>query len=579
MKQIRYKNYKPFLGIFIVSLFLVLPQILNNSLVLGADSVFHFNRIYDVYMQIKTGNINFFQSNYGFQQSGRIVNALYGPGFAYGLGILLVIVHSWIKFQIITSFLLFFTSGCSMYFLSRDMHATKKISLLTAFLFMGSFWITSWSTNQNFMAWGTMLMPLIVLAGLKMINNNAEDLKIIPLALVVALIVQVHMLSTIMAIAVLVVFFVVGMFKTSDKIKLLVKCLLSGVLALILTFNVWGAMLDVFTSNQLYSPFAEQDMSDWTMNISTGDYDYKHLGLVMSVIFIAQIVSLFLTKGKLALSTKLVTIMGTVFLILSSNILPWAKLASTFPPLQSFLQFPYRFNTFAMVLLLAGLSATVSSIDSSELRKKLEIMLMVSCSFVLLQAYSVIQNRNEYWNSSQPIARKSGTYFLKHYDNNQFTNAFRSSNLGLGLDMIKKATPDYLPKYNAGTNTGYADYDKEIIRNDNKLTKTVKNGSLMISWTAMEKGESIKLPIIVYSNSVLLLNGHTLSKDKINLSTIGSPVITSAKKGENTLILKYHSNLITGISLAIVIIAWLISLLSMAIFYFKKYHKTNKLIK
>lgn len=86
-------NSVVFITIFTVSLFLVLPQILNKSLVLGGDSNFHFNRIYDTYMQLRTGNFNYFQTNFGFQQSGRIINALYGPGFSYILGLLLVIVH------------------------------------------------------------------------------------------------------------------------------------------------------------------------------------------------------------------------------------------------------------------------------------------------------------------------------------------------------------------------------------------------------------------------------------------------------------------------------------------------------
>ena len=34
-------------------------------------------------LQLKNGNFSYFLSLYGFQQSGRIVNALYGPFFAY----------------------------------------------------------------------------------------------------------------------------------------------------------------------------------------------------------------------------------------------------------------------------------------------------------------------------------------------------------------------------------------------------------------------------------------------------------------------------------------------------------------
>ncbi|XID85245.1 hypothetical protein ACF0HX_04250 [Pediococcus pentosaceus] len=69
---------KNILFIFFISFILVLPQIMNKSIILGADSIFHFNRFYDTYMQFRTGNFSYFQTNFGFQQSGRIINALYG---------------------------------------------------------------------------------------------------------------------------------------------------------------------------------------------------------------------------------------------------------------------------------------------------------------------------------------------------------------------------------------------------------------------------------------------------------------------------------------------------------------------
>ncbi len=48
-------------------------------MILGSDVVFHFNRFYETSQQIKEGNFQYFLSIYGFQQSARIVNALYGP--------------------------------------------------------------------------------------------------------------------------------------------------------------------------------------------------------------------------------------------------------------------------------------------------------------------------------------------------------------------------------------------------------------------------------------------------------------------------------------------------------------------
>lgn len=53
--------------------------IIYKKVILGSDSVFHYNRFYEAAMQLKNGNFSYFLSLYGFQQSGRIVNALYGP--------------------------------------------------------------------------------------------------------------------------------------------------------------------------------------------------------------------------------------------------------------------------------------------------------------------------------------------------------------------------------------------------------------------------------------------------------------------------------------------------------------------
>ncbi|MDK1724730.1 MFS transporter [Dellaglioa algida] len=559
-----------FIVIFFVSLFLVLPQILNHSLILGDDSIFHFNRIYDVYMQFKTGNFNYFQSNYGFQQSGRIVNAVYGPGLAYVFGIILLAVHSWLKFQILTSFLIFFVSGYSMYFLSRAMNTNKKVSLLVSILFMSSFWITHWEVDQGFMAWGVMMMPLIVLMGLRMISKDAKDLKIIPLALVVSLIVQIHVLSALMAIIVLISFFVIGMIQTVHKRELLIKCSLAGLLAVVLTFNVWGAMLDVFTTNTLYSPFSVQNMSDWTANISMGEYDYGHLGLVMSLIFILQIIFMFSKKYTVSLANKVVTINGIIFLILSSNIIPWVKLAMNFPQLQSFLQFPYRFNGFAMVLLLAGFGASISNLSPKSLRKNLEIGLVIGCAFILFQSYSLIQNRNEFWNSSQPIVKNSGIYYSKHYSNDRLIKNLTSVHLGSGLKMIEKFPPDYLPEHLSGVDSA-ADRENVIYNNNDKsIKKTVENGSLIIRWTAKKKGEIRELPIIIYSNSVLSLNNHNITEKKMKLSSIGSPKVISDKKGENILKLEYHSNLTTNTRLVLVMVAWVISFMSMIVLYLRR---------
>ncbi|MHC9537688.1 MFS transporter [Dellaglioa sp. BT-FLS60] len=560
-----------FVVILGVSLFLILPQILNHSLVLGADSLFHFNRIYDIYMQFKTGNFSYFQSNYGFQQSGRIVNALYGPGFAYLLGGLLLIVHSWIKFQIISSFFIFVISGYSMYFLSREMASTKKVSLLMSILFMSSMWITRWSLSQNFMAWGIALMPLIVLMGLKMIKDNADGLKIIPLAIIVSLMIQVHLLSALMSVGVLFFFFMIGFFQTNKKWQLLLKCFFAGLLSLVLTFNVWGGMLDVFSTNKLYPPYANLNMSNSTTNLSMNNATITQIGLFMSLIFVLQIIWLFKKNNSLTLANKTTTVLGLIFLILSSSIIPWTVLGNAIPEFQRFLQFPFRFEGFASVLLLSGFGASISTFSVKENRKFFELILVVSGIFIVIQSYSDIQKNNEVWNSDHSVISTVNVDIPDTVINKQITQTFTSPYLESGLKLVTKASPDYLPNNRVLSEHSYYDYRQNIINNKSNVSRVVKkNGDLVLCWSAKEKGQLISLPVVVYNNSDVQLNGVSLDSKKITLSTIGTPAVRATKKGTNTFVLSYHSKIITKVRLMIVILVWIISLIILFLSFINK---------
>lgn len=559
-----------FVIISVVSLGLVLPQILNNSLILGSDSLFHFNRIYDVYMQYKTGNFSYFQMNYGFMQGGRIVNALYGPGFAYILGGLLLIVHNWIKFQIISSFLIFFVSGCSMYSLSREMAATKRIAILISILFMNSLWVTRWPTEQNFMAWGTALMPLIIIVGIKMIKNNGVGLQIIPMALVVSLLIQVHLLSALIAIGVLVIFFIIGIIQTNQKVQLLLKSFLAGILALALTFNVWGGMLEIFTTNKIYPTYARVHMTDSTMNLSTGDQTLTKIGLIMSIIFILQIILVCTRRDGFTPVNKVVTSIGLLFLVLSSNLIPWTEVGRVIPPIQNFLQFPRRFEGVASVLLLAGFGATISTVSFKDSRKYFELLLIFGGISLGLQSYLEIKENSEIWNSQQPIVSKENVDIAKNISSKQITEAFSGPHLEAGLDMVTKATPDYLPNNRISSKDTYVDYRRDMRINESKVVKTVnQNGDLTVRWNATKEGERMTLPVTVYNNSTITLNKIELDPKKISLSTMGSPTVASTKMGSNELIMGYHSKTVTKTNLIIVVVAWFISGMVM-IFTYKK---------
>ena len=100
-----------FLIITLITFVLTYYQIRYKAVFVYNDTAFHYNRYFDIFQQLKTGNFSYFQTNYGFSQSGRIINAVYGPGFAYLNGLLLLLCKNWFIYQIITTFLLNYLAG------------------------------------------------------------------------------------------------------------------------------------------------------------------------------------------------------------------------------------------------------------------------------------------------------------------------------------------------------------------------------------------------------------------------------------------------------------------------------------
>ena len=90
MKQIFKSRERLWVSLFIISfaILLVTPQLFTRKVILGSDSIFHYNRFYEAAMQLKNGNFSYFLSLYSFQQSGRMLMpymALFLPIYKEGL--------------------------------------------------------------------------------------------------------------------------------------------------------------------------------------------------------------------------------------------------------------------------------------------------------------------------------------------------------------------------------------------------------------------------------------------------------------------------------------------------------------
>ncbi|MDO4205674.1 MAG: hypothetical protein Q4D01_04230, partial [Streptococcus gallolyticus] len=230
LSHLREKRFwLPSLMIMLVAFLLILPQIISKGVIVGSDFLFHYNRFYETAMQIKTGNFSYFISLYGFYSSGRIVNALYGPYFAYFQGLLVLISRNWYTYQLVSRFLLSVIAGFSMYRLIRRVAVKPKISLAIAIFYMMTFSVQYWTFRQGFSSWGAAFMPWCMIPAIDFVKT--KKVGVLRLAVAVALMMQVHMLSCFLLIVSYLPFYLYGFIKSKEKKTIIIKGIQAVLLA------------------------------------------------------------------------------------------------------------------------------------------------------------------------------------------------------------------------------------------------------------------------------------------------------------------------------------------------------------
>lgn len=534
------------LFIFAVAAFLMVsPQLFKHSLILGNDVMFHFNRYFEAYKQIQTGQFNFFQSIFSFDQSGRIVNALYGPDFAYLQGLLMFVTKNWFRYQLLSSFLCFFIAGSAMFTLARKAQLKYELTIFVSLLYMSSTMISYYALSQNMTSWGAAFAPFIYLPAIRAIKDPEKPIKPVELALAVTSLGFIHNLTLFIGILSSAPFYIVGFLKTKNKKKMVINFFLAVFITILLNINTLIGFIDVYFSNQLVSPWLFDEMLENTVRFSTGDNEWGELGLIFSSIMLFQIVYLFSNWKKSSILERLFTVTGAFFLLVSSNFLPWDDIPQNFEFFQ-IIQFPRRFALVSYIFLLIAFSFSLEGLTKNLNQSKKNVI--TSClwvvSFLMISNTSLdILQSAEAWKSDNPLSPGNNEEWLLTEDPDEIRRGFTSGKYEDAFKIISKATPDYLPFPEEMTQeelveqSGYQMYNKQIIHNKLDVEKSVdQNNRLTLTWDS--NGEKSILPVIVYSRSSVLFNGQSYKANEINKTNIGAPILNS-QKGTNELTVGY----------------------------------------
>ena len=537
------KKYVPYLTILLFAILFILPNILTHKLVIGADAPFHYNRFYDAAEQFANWDFHYFPSMYGFQQSGRIVNAVYGPLFAYFQGLIVLLSGSWFHYQILSNFILFLISGWSMLTLLKYVHVKNWVSVPISVLFMTTYSIQYWAVNQGFTSWGTCFYPLCMIPMVDFVVHRR--FPVLKVTASIALMTQIHLLSSVMLALMYVPFYLYYFFDQNEKGKALLQLGKSVLLYFVLTANIWGGLALVYSGNKILPPFVNREMSQKAINLD-GSYWLTYPKIFSLILFIGFLLFL-LFRRRYDPFTKLLLRSSIGFFLLSTSLIPWTTLVEKQVPFISLIQFPFRFFVPFTLLFLLFLALALNQWEKKTWYRALSVL------FLLVASAQTLQNLYKHldrWESETFVSRH--TYLFDTPE--QARKTFYSQDMSTSLFVFQKTTPDYLPIYKDTTANKYDRYNEEILEGETTFIKTHPDGRLTIKWKNTGQ-KTVHLPVIVYDRTVLLQNGKPLTD--YELTDIGTPIVKQ-HNGINEITLYYDLPLFFYFILGLTFIGWLV---------------------
>ncbi|MCR8703303.1 hypothetical protein [Weissella cibaria] len=545
-----YRDGQAVLCFVVIALLFALPILNQNRMVLGVDAFFHLHRFYDAAMQLKTGQFNYFVSLFGFNQSGRIVNAVYGPWFAYLNGLLLLLAGSWVRWQFWSNFIIAFGGLLAGYLALRWAHVRRLYSVAGAMIMVGSLPGLSWFANQAFMSVGAMFIALAVGIGIRMLQQPNRPINPWQMGAVMALGIQVHMLSTLFMLLVLVWFALPAVFRAKRPVYMVLNGLLAAGLALLLSVNVWLPFLHVNMGNQLLRPFIELrgDIPADTLGFTwDGSHNLSLIAMTLIVIAVAALVLRSQCQPRLDFTTQWTLLGGVLLVVAGSQLLPWRMIMKDADNWLSTFQFALRFGIPGLILIVFGLLLWLQQ-QPIAASSGMQVATLATGVLAMGMLFTPMTDKMATQSDLKTVVGLTA-YTRPKLTVKQLVADERRTDLSrLMLDGTQNY-PDYLPisKKTALSLTGKDWYTKQgldqvylhdiVLNRLPKMKQTVVDGQLHLTWQA-KRATTVTLPVVKYAETTLSLNGQVLKN--VKLSRIGAPIVKQ-QAGRNTLILSYQT--------------------------------------
>lgn len=531
-------------------------QLDKHATFITADRYLHFYRFYDTKMQILTGNYSYFQTNYAFYHSGRIFNALYGPLFAYLNGFLVIICKTWYRYQILIDYLVFLLGGIGMYQLGNKAKVNQFVAILLSLIYLQFGIIVGILRANNFMSWGAALAPFVMMQALNMMQDSPRPIHWLALALIMSLLVQIHLLSTVILAATLLPFAIYGLIKTNAKGKMIIDTVKAVGLTLLLTANIWSVFLFLKKDNVISLPKAF-DLEQSVVHISHHISSHGYLMPLMGFLLAFQLLYILFNFKRNAFAS-LATVISLLIIFIASKYFPWASVQQALPVLKQAFQFPYRLTVGAWPLFLVSVGMAVTDLSKRH-PETLQKYLLLGLVFIMLQNFGANINNNRlyslrYTNPHHVITM--GNAYKITPNRLKIAEAVSWGNSNELFKLASRSEADYLPLTGRPLPTLAKInhlYRHGIIDQQKNYHYSVRGSKLILSWRS-RKSQQRRLPVVMYHESILHLNGRKITQAPKN--EISMPLV-SAKKGINHATLQFHAPLYFWVLLILTLVSWL----------------------
>lgn len=185
-----------------------------------------------------------------------------------------------------------------MYALLKQCKVKTTIALSLGLLYATTFSIQYWTMRQGFSSWGAALLPFCFIPAIHYVFY--QKVEPIRLALSMALIFQVHVLSALMLVMMYLPFYLYTFVKSpiAKKKETFVQVVIAVILFLLLTVNIWLVLLYLRGTNHLLDPFINREIGKNGIDGTARYWLYTPISLM--VLLILQFIYAVLNWKKFA---------------------------------------------------------------------------------------------------------------------------------------------------------------------------------------------------------------------------------------------------------------------------------------